>query len=69
MPRKNSIEMKATGITLELPVVEYLDSIADEENRPRSYIINRIVKEHAQQNVHSLTKKRRQNATSQRKAG
>ncbi len=36
-----------TGVTLDRPVIEYLDQIAKEEERTRSMVINRIVKDHA----------------------
>lgn len=39
-----------TGVTLEAEVIEYLDTIAAREERTRSQVINRIVKEHAARN-------------------
>ena len=36
-----------TGVTLDRPVIQYLDQIAREEERSRSQVINRIVKDHA----------------------
>ena len=36
-----------TGVTLDRPVIEYPDQIAKEEERTRSMVINRIVKDHA----------------------
>jgi len=35
------------GVTFESPVLQYLDSLSEREDRSRSWLINRIVKEHA----------------------
>ena len=49
MPQPASKTKKmTTGVSLELPVVQYLDEIANSDDRDRSYVINRIVREHAQ---------------------
>lgn len=37
-----------TGVSLEVNVMRYLDEIANSDDRDRSYIINRIVREWAQ---------------------
>ena len=50
MPRRLKKRLRATGVTLEEPVVDYLDELADREERNRSYFINRIVREHAERN-------------------
>ena len=50
MPRRLKKRIRATGVTLEEPVVDYLDKLADREERNRSYLINRIVREHAKLN-------------------
>jgi len=42
------------GVTLNLVVCEYLDSIAQTEDRTRSQVINRIIAEHAKQHGISL---------------
>lgn len=49
MPRKASTKKyKNTGVRLEEPVMIYLDALAVEEERHRSFLINRIVREYAQ---------------------
>ena len=50
MPRRLRKRIRATGVTLEELVIDYLDELADREERNRSYFINRIVREHAEQN-------------------
>ena len=50
MPRKLKKRIRATGVTLEEPVVEYLDRLADRQERNRSYLINQIVREYAERN-------------------
>lgn len=39
-----------TGVSLDVEVLKYLDRLAEEDDRDRSYIINRIVREHAASN-------------------
>ena len=39
---------KCTGISLDKEVIDYLDTLAVEEDRTRSQMIARIVKEHAE---------------------
>jgi hypothetical protein len=49
VPRKASTKKyKNTGVRLEEPVMIYLDALAIEEERHRSFLINRIVREYAQ---------------------
>lgn len=49
MPRKASTKkFKNTGVRLEEPVIIFLDALAVEEERHRSFLINRIVREYAQ---------------------
>lgn len=51
MPSKKSSRItRPTGVSLEPPVINYLDDIARREHRDRSYIINIIVREHAKEN-------------------
>lgn len=45
LPRK-----LATSVTFDPEVIGYLDTVARQEERTRSQVINRIVKEHASQN-------------------
>lgn len=37
-----------TGVRLEEPVIGFLDELAEKEERHRSYLINRIVREYAE---------------------
>ena len=41
---------RSTGVTLELVVLEYLQELAERDNRDRSFCINQIVREHAERN-------------------
>lgn len=45
MPRKK--QTRSTGVTLEVPVLNYLAELAERDERDRSYCINQIVREHA----------------------
>jgi hypothetical protein len=47
MPRKPKKQTRSAGVTLELPVLDYLTALAEREERDRSFCINRIVREHA----------------------
>jgi hypothetical protein len=42
------------GVTLEIPVLDYLRRLAEKEDRDRSRCINLIVREHAERNGHPL---------------
>lgn len=50
MARRAKRKRRVTGVALEEAVIAYLDRLADEEERDRSYFINRIVREHAERN-------------------
>ena len=45
--KKNTKQKQTTGVSLDRPVIEYLDEVAEREERNRSFVINRIVREHA----------------------
>jgi hypothetical protein len=45
---------RSTGVTLEIPVLDYLRGVAEKENRDRSFCINLIVREHAERNGQRL---------------
>jgi len=45
---------RSTGVTLELPVLDYLQDLAEKADRDRSFCINQIVREHAERNGQSL---------------
>ena len=45
---------RSTGVTLEVVVLEYLQELAEREDRDRSYCINQIVREHAARNGRAL---------------
>ena len=40
---------KSAGVTLEVVVLDYLADLAEKEDRNRSFCINRIVREYAEQ--------------------
>ena len=42
--------VKPAGVTFEAGVLDYLEQLSDQEDRSRSWLINRIVKEHAAKN-------------------
>ena len=45
---------RSTGVTLEIPVLNYLRDLAEKEDRDRSFCINQIVREHAERNGQHL---------------
>lgn len=45
---------RTTGVTLELPVLNYLQDLAEKADRNRSFCINQIVREHAARNGQPL---------------
>ena len=48
MPQPASRTPKAqTGVSLDVEVMKYLDHVANSDDRDRSYVINRIVREWA----------------------
>ncbi len=49
MPEKKDTSYISTGINLERDVLEFVDGLAEEDERSRSYIINRIIREYAKQ--------------------
>ncbi len=49
MPQPASKTPKAqTGVSLDVEVLRYLDDVANSDDRDRSYVINRIVREWAE---------------------
>ena len=42
--------LRPVGVRLEESVLMYLDDLAERDERSRNYFINRIIREHAQQN-------------------
>lgn len=50
MSMRNRRWTRCAGVILEVPVFEYLEQIAERENRDRSFCINVIVREHAARN-------------------
>ena len=48
MPVRPKKHTRSTGVTLEVPVLDYLTELAVREERNRSYFVNRIIREHAQ---------------------
>lgn len=50
MPRRASTkQFRNAGVRLEEPVISFLDKLAIEEERHRSWLINRIVRDYAKQ--------------------
>lgn len=45
-PARKASKM-TTGVSLDVEVLEYLDEVANSDDRDRSYVINRIVREWA----------------------
>lgn len=45
---------RSTGVTLEIPVLNYLRELSEKQDRDRSFCINRIVREHAERNGQPL---------------
>ena len=54
MPRKRSTPYVSSGVNFDPDVLEYVDRLAEEDERTRSQIINRIIKEHARIKGHAL---------------
>ena len=48
MGRRKRQDVRSVGVTMELGVIRYLDGVADQERRDRSFVVNCIVKEHAE---------------------
>ena len=48
MAQASKAKKLTTGVSLEVNVMRYLDEIANSDDRDRSYVINRIVREWAQ---------------------
>ncbi len=42
--------VKPAGVTFEEGVLDYLETLSEQEDRSRSWLINRMVKEHAARN-------------------
>ena len=40
--------VRSTGVSMELDILRYLDRFAERQNKDRSFIINQIVREHAE---------------------
>lgn len=45
---------RCAGVTLEIPVLNYLRDLAEKQDRDRSFCINQIVREHAQRQGRTL---------------
>lgn len=56
MPRKKKdILTRSTGVTLELPVLDYLDNLVTGGTaKDRSAVLNIVVREHAKRKGHPL---------------
>jgi metal-responsive CopG/Arc/MetJ family transcriptional regulator len=49
MAQASKVKKYTTGVSLDVNVLRYLDEVANSDDRDRSYVINRIVREYAQQ--------------------
>lgn len=49
MAQASKAKKYTTGVSLDMNVLRYLDEVANSDDRDRSYVINRIVREYAQQ--------------------
>ena len=57
-----------TGVRLEEPVIGFLDELAAKEERHRSYLINRIVREYAESRGTPIPPAAAEDATKRTKA-
>ena len=62
MPRKRSTPYVSSGVNFDPDVLEYVDRLAEEDERTRSQIINRIIKEHARTKGHALASQAKQDS-------
>ena len=46
---------KSAGVNFDPGVLEYIDDMANRQDLSRSYVINRIIRDHAQQNGDEIT--------------
>lgn len=54
MSRRTRRFTRSAGVTLEVVVLNYLQFLAEKEDRDRSFCINQIVREHAERNGRPL---------------
>ena len=54
MSTRRKRQTRCAGVTLEVPVLEYLRELAEKDDRDRSFCINQIVREHAERNGRPL---------------
>ena len=50
MPRKRPFKVTTAGVNFDPAVIEYLERLCAQEDRSRSFMINQIVREHAERN-------------------
>ena len=62
MAKAKQTAYTSTGVNLEMDVVNFLDHLAADEERPRSFIINRIVREYAERTGRPLPPRKRTHA-------
>lgn len=60
-PRKLGEEKIPTSVNFDPAVIDYLDRICTSEERSRSYIVNKIIKEHAERQGMVLIEGRSEN--------
>ena len=54
MSARKRRQTRCAGVTLEVPVLEYLRELAERSDRDRSFCINQIVREHAERHGRPL---------------
>lgn len=54
MSGRRKRQTRSTGVTLEIPVLNYLREVAERQDRDRSFCINQIVREHAERHGRPL---------------
>lgn len=53
-PKTTGRTVTPAGVTFEPEVLAYLEILGEEQERSRSWLINRLVKEHAERQGHDI---------------
>jgi predicted transcriptional regulator len=54
--KKKQITKSVAGVALDSDVIEYLEELGEREDRSRSWLINTIVREHAEKSGYKKSK-------------
>ena len=54
MPRKKPNGYITSGVNFEPEVLAYLEKLCEEDDRTRSYVVNKIIKDHAARNKEDI---------------